>query len=399
MYCRIIAASFWCRGEKYNMFQNTVAYFFHGSTSAVRVLMINRMSASRGEHALRRRDEHVCGDHAAHDVLLVHHLHARVRVARRVVGVVADRRERLPALAPLVQHALHVTEITHESVKELLRVLQIDGALSHEQVRHVGERPVVQRVVVLRRRHAGVRHVVRELLDERDRVREAHAVRQRHHRHGENAGDFGRVGIDVAAFFSHLLEHAMEVRGGEGDGLLRERVPEDARRDQDVLRVVVAHLVPLAQSVTAVLQEGQEVEMAREIGEFRRGDGGDEPHDGTAESPLQRVDAVRELDLEVVAEVHQRVNQLLHHRLRRALAVLQVVDAVRALTVALGVVEAADVEVGEDGHFVEHAQQEETRRLREVVDHAEELKALFEDALLVLRVLRAVLETLAQMCW
>ena len=49
MYCRIIAASFWCRGEKYNMFQNTVAYFFHGSTSAVRVLMMKRMSAKYEE--------------------------------------------------------------------------------------------------------------------------------------------------------------------------------------------------------------------------------------------------------------------------------------------------------------------------------------------------------------
>ena len=93
----------------------------------------------------------------------------------------------------------------------------------------------------------------------------------------------------------------MEVRGREGDGLLRERVPEDARRNEDLLRVVIAHLVPLAQALAAVLQEGQQVQPAGEVGQLRRGDGGDKPHDGAAQTPLPRVDALHELCLQVLA--------------------------------------------------------------------------------------------------
>ena len=62
----------------------------------------------------------------------------------------------------------------------------------------------------------------------------------------------------------------------------------------------------------------------------------------------------------------------------------------------LGVVVAAQVQVREHGHLVEQAQQEQARRLRERLDHPQELEALLEDALLVLRVLCAVVQALTQ---
>ena len=298
-----------------------------------------------GQHALGCGDQHVRGNHPAHDVLLVHHLHARVWVARGVVGVVADGREGLPACAAVVQHALHVLEVPHEALEHALRAAQVHGTLPHEQVAHVRQRPVEQRVAVLRGRQARVRHIVGDQLDQRDGVRQPHVVRQRHHRRREDAGDLDRLRVDQRALLAQLRQQVAEVRGGERDRLLRERVPEDARGDEDLLRVVVAHLVPLAQALAALLQERQQPQPAREVRELRRGDGRDEPHDRAAQPPLPRVHALHELRLQVLAEVQQRARQLRHHGLRRALAVLQVVDAVGALTVPLGVVVAAQVQV------------------------------------------------------
>ena len=156
-----------------------------------------RESDVGGQHALRGRDEHVRGDHPSHDVLLVDHLHARVRIAIGVVGVVADGREGLPALAAVVQHALHVLEVLHEPLEQLLRAAKVHGALPHEQVAHVRQRPVEQRVAVLRGRHARVCHVVRHLLDQRDGVGKTHVVRKSHHRHWKDAGDLDGGCVDV----------------------------------------------------------------------------------------------------------------------------------------------------------------------------------------------------------